>query len=51
MSFDAVPKQKSPPAPHVISASKELASDVESDGLRRALEKLGQNVMARKTNT
>jgi hypothetical protein len=51
MSFDAAPKQKAPPSPDVISASKELASDVESDGLRGALERLGQNVMARKTNT
>ena len=51
MSFKAAPQQKAPPSPHAISASKELASDVESDGLRRALELLGQNVMARKTNT
>ena len=48
MSFQAAPTQKAPPPAHVISASKELASDVESDGLRRALELLGQNVMAKK---
>ncbi|WP_432612869.1 DUF721 domain-containing protein [Litoreibacter halocynthiae] len=51
MSFTAASKQRAAPPQHVISASKELASNVESDGLRRALEQLGQNVMARKSNT
>ncbi|WP_394198922.1 DUF721 domain-containing protein [Litoreibacter albidus] len=48
MAFQSAPVQKAPPPAHVIAASKELASDVESDGLRRALERLGQNVMAKK---
>ncbi|SFR36187.1 DUF721 domain-containing protein [Litoreibacter janthinus] len=51
MAFQSAPSTKPAPPPHVISASKELASNVESDGLRHALERLGQNVMARKKNT
>ena len=51
MSFKPKPKEKTPPPAHIVSASKELAHDVESDGLRRALEQLGQNVMTRKSNT
>ncbi|MEP3344935.1 MAG: DciA family protein [Litoreibacter sp.] len=50
-SFKSAPKVKDPASEHVVSASKQLASDVESDGLRRALEQLGQNVMARTSNT
>lgn len=51
MAFKAEPKAKPAPPEHVISASEDLARDVESDGLRRALEQLGQSVMTRKLNT
>lgn len=51
MSFKPAPKEKTAPPAHVVEASKELANEVKSDGLRRALEQLGQNVMARKSNT
>ncbi|EPX77787.1 DUF721 domain-containing protein [Litoreibacter arenae] len=51
LAFAAKPKEPTAPPPQVVAASKELASDVESDGLRQALERLGQNVMARTKNT
>lgn len=51
MAFQAAPKPKAAPPAHVISASADLARDVESDGLRLALERLGQNVLAGKDET
>lgn len=50
-TFQPAPAEKPPPPAHVVSASKELANNVESDGLRRALEKLGQNVLAKHAKT
>lgn len=48
MAFNSGPKPAKPaPAPEVVAASATLARDVESDGLRHALEQLGQNVMVR----
>ena len=51
MHFDAGPKPAKPaPSPQVVAESETLARDVESDSLRAALEKLGQNVMAKTSN-
>ncbi|WP_425437064.1 DUF721 domain-containing protein [Litoreibacter ponti] len=50
-AFETTPKAKPEPTPEIVEASTALARDVESDGLRRALEQLGQNVMARKIKT
>lgn len=51
MDFNSGPKPSKPaPAPEIVAASETLARDVESDGLRRALEQLGQNVMTKPKN-
>lgn len=52
MQFDAGPRPGKPePGPEIVAASTSLARDVESDGLRRALEQLGQNVLAKNRST
>lgn len=48
--FEAAPKQEKPPVSEdVRRTSAALAGDIENEGLRAALEALGQNVLSRKS--
>ncbi|WP_164660768.1 DUF721 domain-containing protein [Tropicibacter sp. Alg240-R139] len=50
-SFGHKPKQAEPKInPKIVSAAKDAADGVESDELRTALERLGRNILSKKTH-